>query len=482
YDAYVAAFRIPDLLFLVVMSGAFGSAFIPVFGGFLARGEDERAWRLANAVLTYTILILAILAQLVLLFAGPLVSRVIAPELPPESQQLATNLTRLLLLSPLLLGLGAAGKDMLEARDAFTLPAIAPLLYNLGIIFGTVALTPVLGVYGLVVGVILGAVGHAGLQFASLIRGGRRFRPNLSRHTAGLAEVGRLMAPRIAGQAVFQANLIVMTNFASRLGEGTISALNYALQLYLLPHGVLALSLSTVLFPHMTRQFELGRRDEMMGTLDRAIGVLVFLTIPAMIGLIVFRTSIVQVVFQHGAFTAESAALVAEALGYLACGLLAVTVVEVVTQAFYAMHDARTPVITAILTVGANIAMSWLLVGSLGHGGLALSLAITAIIRMVVLLVILARRTEGFGPTIASSLPRVALAGASMVTVALLLMEPLRRWTDPATTPTLGAFGALALALIVTGLTYLIAAHALRIPEFTRLVHAIQGRVQSERL
>ncbi|MDQ3541648.1 MAG: murein biosynthesis integral membrane protein MurJ, partial [Chloroflexota bacterium] len=160
YDAYIAAFRIPDLLFFIVMSGAFGSAFIPVFGGYLTQGDEERAWRLANTLLTWIVVAFLIAAQLIFLFAPQLVGTVIAPELSAESQDLAVNLTRLLLLSPLLLGLGAAAKGMLEAEDAFTLSAIAPILYNLGIIFGAIALAPVFGIYGLAAGVIIGALAH----------------------------------------------------------------------------------------------------------------------------------------------------------------------------------------------------------------------------------------------------------------------------------------------------------------------------------
>ncbi len=256
YDAYVAAFKIPDLLFLVVMSGAFGSAFIPVFGGFLGRGEREKAWRLASSVLTFTTAVLLGGGLLVFLLAGPLISYVVAPGLAAPQQHLAANLTRLLLLSPLLLGLGAAGKGMLEAQDAFTVPAIAPILYNVGIISGAIFLAPKMGVYGLAVGVIAGATGHAGIQLITLFRRGLRFNPSLSHKVDGLVEVARLMGPRLIGQAAFQVNFIVMTNFASRLGASRVSAINYAYQLFMLPHGILALSISTVIFPAMARQFE----------------------------------------------------------------------------------------------------------------------------------------------------------------------------------------------------------------------------------
>lgn len=303
YDAYVAAFRIPDLLFVIVMSGAFGSAFIPVFGGYLAQGDTDRAWRLANTLLTWTVVVLLVVAQVIFLFAGPLIGRVVAPELSPDAQELAVNLTRLLLLSPLLLGLGAAAKGMLEAQDAFTLSAIAPILYNVGIIGGAIALVPLLGIYGLVAGVLIGAASHVLIQFVSLLRNGLRIRPSLSLQTEGMGEVARLMGPRVLGQGVGQTNLIVMTNFASRFGEGSISALNYAQHLVLLPHGILAMSLSTVIFPRMARQFKLGKVDELRQTLVDGVGPLLFLVLPATVVLLVFRTSIVQLVFQFGSFT-----------------------------------------------------------------------------------------------------------------------------------------------------------------------------------
>lgn len=477
YDAYVAAFRIPDLLFVVVMSGAFGAAFIPVFGGYLARGDPERAWYLANTLLTYTVVTLLIVAQLVLLFAEPLIKSVIAPELPPDSQDLAVNLTRLLLLSPLLLGLGAAGRGMLEAHDAFTLPAIAPILYNLGIIFGAVALTPMIGIYGLAAGVIMGAAGHVVIQFADLFRRGLRLRPTLSRQTEGLGEVARLMVPRIGGQIASHANLIVMVNFASRLGEGRVSALSYAQHLVMLPHGILALSLSTVIFPMMARQFELTRVDELRQTLSRVLGPLLFLSIPAAVGLFAFRDSLVQVIFQYGSFNAESTALVAEAVGYFALGLVARAVIEPVTRAFYAMHDTRTPLVVASLTVAANIGSSWLLAPRLGHGGLALSISITYTIRMFALLGILSGRTGGLGQDLISSLLRMLPAVVPLAIASFVLAQPLQRLTDPADGQTIWAYGAVAVSLAGAAAIYLIAAYLLRVPEFGEVLGTVRRRL-----
>jgi putative peptidoglycan lipid II flippase len=469
YDAYIAAFRIPDLLFMLVMSGAFGSAFIPVFAGHLARNSPESAWRLANALLTWAVLIFVLLAQVILWLAGPLVTRVIAPELSPDAQELAINLTRLFLLSPLLLGLGAAGKGILESHDAFTLPAFAPILYNMGIILGAIALTPLIGVYGLAAGVIAGAFAHAGIQFVQIIRLGFRPRPSLARDVDGLGEVVRLMAPRVASQAASQMNLIVMTNFASRLGDGRISALHYAQSLVLLPHGVLALSVSTVIFPLMARQFAMSQLDDLMQTLRRAIGVLVFLSIPAAIGLFIFRYSIVQVVFEYGSFTSESTELVASALGFFAIGLVARVVAEPVTRAFYAMHDTRTPLVIALSTIAVNVGLSWVLSGWMGHTGLALSLSITYVIRMMALLGVLFARTGGLRIDGMPSLFRMMIAGAPFVVVAHLLADPVAGITEPDNHSRIPSYLGFLAAIGVSLVVYLGASYLLRIPEFEQV-------------
>jgi len=478
YDAYVAAFRIPDLLFLVVMSGAFGSAFIPVFAGFLSRGEQDRAWRLASAVLTYTVLTLLVVGQLVFLFAGPLMRDIVAPGLAPPQQDLAVNITRLLLLSPLLLGLGAAAQGMLQAQDAFTLPAVAPILYNLGIIAGALLLAPTMGVYGLAFGVIVGAAGHAGVQFVGLIRRGMHFSPTLSRRVQGLGEVARLMAPRLVGQAAFQINFIVMTNFASRLGESKVSAINYAYQVFMLPHGVLALSLSTVIFPMMARQYELNQLDDLKVTLRGALGPLIFLTFPASVGLFAFRTSIVQVLFQFGSFSDESTRLVAQALAYFSVGLVAFAVVEAVTRAFYAMHDTRTPVTVAIVTVIANIALSAYLAPRLGHGGLALSIALTTVVEMAILLTVLYRRIGGLGRGLLESTIKAAAATAIMAVVALRFAGPLAQVTDPSDGRSIAGMVMFVVTLGATGITYLVSAYYLRAPELFETLDRVRSRLR----
>lgn len=477
YDAYLAAFRLPDLLFVVVMSGAFGSAFIPVFGGFLARGDEERAWRLANALLTWTVVILLIVAQVILVFAESLVAGLIAPELAPDAQNLAVDLTRLLLLSPLLLGLGAAAKGMLEAQDMFTLSAVAPIVYNVGIILGALLLGPALGIYGLAVGVIAGAAGHAGVQFGWLLRHGLTLRPTFSLRTEGLREVARLVGPRLAGQVVGQSNLIVMTNFASRAGDGAISSLSYGQHLVMLPHGILALSLSTVIFPKMARQFELGQLAGVRQTLVQALRPLIFLTIPAAVVLFTLRESIVQVVLQYGAFTAGSTSMVVDTIAWFALGLLARSVIEPLTRAFYAMHDTRTPLLVSSVSVGLNIGLSWFLLDRLGFAGLALSLSLTSIGRMAALFVLLDRRTPRLAVSLTGPVARMLPPALALLLAGLALGGPVARATDPANGERLWGYPLFGLALAALGAWYLLTARLCRVPEVTMVVAKVRIRL-----
>jgi putative peptidoglycan lipid II flippase len=474
-DAYISAFRIPDLLFLVVMSGAFGSAFIPVFGGFLARGEREHAWRLASAVITLTATVAIVLGAVILVFADPIMRYVVAPDLSPEAHRLATQMMRLLLLSPILLGLGIAAKGILEAQDLFTLPALAPVLYNIAIILAALLLAPRWGIQGVAIGVIVGAALHVAVQVPGLVRTGLRFRPTWSRATPGLATVARLLAPRVVGQAAFQINFIAVNHFAAALGEGRVSGLNYAWQIMMLPHGVLALSISTVVFPTMARAYEHGDLDTVSATFAKALTPLLFLILPASVGLFELRTAIIQSVFQTGAFGVTSTSLVTEPLAFLALGLSAYAVVEVLARTFYALQDTKTPVITGIAIIIVNIALGAILSPRIGHAGLAIALSVSTGIEAVALFALLRKQIDGLGAEFAWWFARVALATAVMAMVVDAMRPRLEAATAPGAGPRLMQLGLLALAVLTAAWAYALAAKLLRIPE----IDVFLGRLTS---
>ncbi|MGH2616857.1 MAG: murein biosynthesis integral membrane protein MurJ, partial [Thermomicrobiales bacterium] len=436
-SAYVSAFRIPDLLFLVVMAGAFGSAFIPVFSGLLGDGEDAAAWKLASVTLNISGVIVILLSAVTWLAAPELVRTIVAPDASPSAQALTTDLMRLLLLSPVFLGFGIAAKGILEGQDLFTLPAVAPIIYNAATIVGAVLLGPRIGVTGVAVGVVAGALGFLLVQLPGIVRSGLRYSPSFDPRAKGVGEVARLLAPRLIGQAAFQINFIAVTNLAWRTGEQSVSALNYAWQLLMLPHGILALSISTVILPTLSRLWQGGEMESFRATLGGALRPLLFLSLPAAVILFAFRTSVVQTLLQTGAFSAESTALVAAPLAFLAAGLVSYAVVEALTRAFYAMHDTRTPVIAGIIIIAINIALGLALLEPMGYLGLALALSASTTIEAVILAAVLSRRIGGVSPSIRAWSVRLLAATAVTAFVAAVLAPPLAEATLPGNGPRL---------------------------------------------
>src|SRR4051812_4799480 len=470
FSAYVSAFRIPDLLFLVVMAGAFGSAFIPVFSGLLGNGEDAAAWRLASTVLNVSGVVVIVLAALAWLTAPTLVRYVVAPDANPTAQRITVDCMRILLLSPVFLGWGIAAKGILEEQDRFMMPALAPIIYNGATILGAVTLGPRIGVFGVAVGVVAGSIGFLLLQIPDLIRSGMRYSPSVDPRTPWLSEVGRLLAPRLIGQAAFQINFIVLTNLAWRTGGQSVSALNYAWQLLMLPHGVLALSVSTVLLPTLSRLWQAGEKDAFRARLASALQPLIFLSLPTSVVLFAFRTSIVQTLFQTGAFSAESTALVAAPLALLSLGLISYAVVELLTRAFYAMHDTRTPVAAGVAIIAINIAMGVLLLDRFGYLALAFALSASTTIEALILTMVLRHRLGSILPRLGSWLGRVLLATAATAVISWVFSPMLSEITTPGNAPRLLQLFLFAVGLAVVDIVYFGCAWILHIPEICQIV------------
>lgn len=476
-DAYVSAFRVPDLLFMVVMSGAFGAAFIPVFAGFIDRGDHRRASRLASAVLTWTGIGVFVLSGLAFLLARPLTDFAVAPGFDAQTRDLTVELMRILLLSPVFLGFGIAAKGILEAQNQFTLPALSPLVYNAAIIVGAVGFAPAYGIRAVAWAVIIGAMGHFAIQVPGLVRSGFRFRPTLDRSVDGLGEVLRLLGPRVVGLAAFQLNFIAVNAFASTIDASNVSALNYAWQLLMLPHGVLAISISTVAFPALAALYSRGDREGFGRLLDRTMRPLLFLSVPASIGLWLVGRPIVTVIFESGRFDAASTDLVSSALVWFAIGLVGYGVTEIVTRVFYAMRDTRTPVMTGVLTIILNLILCALFIQSLGHRGLALSLSVTTAAEAIIMMLFLRYRTgRVFSPGFFGWLVKVLLAGGAMTVAILLTVGRLNRVLDSDAPVVLHLlyFGA---CMALYSLTFAWAAWALRIPEFHSSLNKIIARM-----
>ncbi len=421
-DAYVAAVRIPDAIFLVVAGGALGSAFIPLFTGRLARNETGAAWRLASAIMTILVVVLVPISVASIVLAPWLVRVFVAPGLAPEVQARTVELMRVMLLSPTIFGVSGIVMGALNAHQHFLLPALAPIVYNVGLIVGGIVggLTPV-GAMGPAIGMAAGAVGHFAVQLPGLVRYRAKLRPTLGRGDPGVREVGLLIVPRVLGMAAAQINIIVSSNLASRLGPNAISTLDYAWRVMLLPQGIFAQAVGTAVFPTFSRQAALGETEALRTTLTKSLGLLIALTIPASVGMVMLGEPIVAAMFQRGAFDAEATRAVAWSLAFFAVGLVGHSALEVLGRAFYALHDTWTPALAAGAAVVLNAGLGlWLpgvfaRGGGLPLGGLALSTALAALFETAVLFVLARRRLGSVGGrSIVSTTARVVVASLGM--------------------------------------------------------------------
>ncbi len=462
-DAYLAAFRLPDFLFYVVAGGALGSAFIPVFTGYLTRQDTGGAWRLASAVINWILLILCALGGLTAIFAPWLVQWLFT-DFTPSQQALTTELMRWMLISTVIFGVSGVVMGILNAHQHFFLPALAPVIYNIAIILGAWFLGPTWGVRGLTAGVVAGAAGHLLVQLPGLVQKRMRYRPLLLWQDARLREVGRLMAPRVLGLAAVQINFMVIAVLASSLSAGSITALNYSWIIMLLPQGIIAQSVATALFPTLAVLVAQNQRNEMRRVFGVTLRNLLFLTLPASVGLMLLREPIVRLLLEWGEFDAESTAITAWALGFFALGLVGHAVVEIATRAFYAFKNTKTPVIIAVVTMVINILLSLLLMrifawlGWPPHGGLALANSIAVILEMAVLLILLRPLMGGLaGAGFRSSLLKMCLAAGGMAIVLALVMP----WV-PLGNKWLGGMVGIGLGgLVYVGLAYLLGADEL---------------------
>jgi len=395
YDAYLAAFRVPDLLFQLAAGGALGSAFIPVFSGFWLKTDKREAWLLFSRVLNLISLLLVGLGVLAAIFAEPLVSNVLAPGFTPAQQQLTVSLMRPMLIGSVVFGASGLIMGALNATQHFIAPAAAPVLYNVAIILAALFLAPIYGIYGLVVGVVAGSLAHLLVQIPVLLKKGYRYQASLSVRDPAVRKVAVLMGPRVLGLFFVQMHFLINTILASSLGAGSLSALNYAWLLMLLPQGVIAQGIATVTFPTLSAQAAAGQIDAFKRTFERALRVVVFLVLPATAILLIFRRPAISILLERGAFDTESMILVAYGLQFYMIGLIFHSMLEIIVRGFYALQDTWTPVLIGILAMVANIGLSFLLVGRLSFGGLALANSLATMGESLVLLWLLNRRVPG---------------------------------------------------------------------------------------
>jgi putative peptidoglycan lipid II flippase len=391
-SAFNAANNLPDGIAAVIFGSALSLAFIPILAATFEGEGRAVAWDLFSRVVNWVFVFTAVLALLITVFADPLVRYVVVPKFSPEQQALTAGIMRLDVIALLIFSISGTIISGLQAQQHFLLPALAPVLYNVGQIIGIVFLSRWFGIYGLVYGVILGAALHLAIQVPGLLRYGFRWTPALDWRNERVRQVAGLMGPRLLTVAAIQLIFVATDNFASGLGEGAIAAIAFGWTIMQLPETVIGTAVGTALLPTLSDLAARGDSANLRRLLRRAIAVLLALTIPAtLVSLVVVRPA-VQLVFEGRKFTPEGTQLVVAAAQMFLLGVTGHSLLETAARTFYARKDALTPLIAAVLTVLLFLGLCAALIPWLGHAGIALANTLAFSFEALLLLFILWRQ------------------------------------------------------------------------------------------
>lgn len=422
-DAYYAAFRIPDLVYNLLIVGALSAGFIPVFIEVLHK-DEEKAGKLVDSVITILGIVLIVVCG-VLFFATPALMKALVPGFEADKLQLATMLTRIMFLSPILLGVSSVMSGILQAYKNFFVYSLTPIMYNLGIIIGTLILVPLIGISGLAWGVVIGAVLHLAIQIPSIIRHGFRYRPSL-RWSAYVKKIAILMTPRALGLAANQINLIVITTLASTLAVGSITVFNFANNLQYFPIGIIGLSFSIAAFPTLAQFAAEMRTREMIDQLSLTIRQIIFLIVPVTIIFLLLRAQIVRVVLGTGQFDWDATILTANTLAFFSFSLFAQSLIPLLARSLYALQDTWTPFVISLGTAFLNIIMSFYMKDAWGVIGLALAFSLSMIVQLALLWLTVRKQLGTLKElTLLHSLYKISVSALIMAIVIQMLKEPI---------------------------------------------------------
>jgi putative peptidoglycan lipid II flippase len=486
-DAYNVAARIPNLVRDLFAEGAMSAAFVPTFTRELAGRGKDHAWQLGSQTLNALMIVTSVIVVLGIAFAWPLSTFYAGSfEAVPGKLALTASLTRIMFPFLTMIAIAVALMGMLNSLGRFFLPALSPAMFNVAIILSALLISPLVArfgippIYGVAIGTLLGGLGQIALLWPVIRAEGYRHRWRLNTRDPALREVLMLMGPGTIGIAATQVNLLVNTVLATGQGTGAVSWLNYAFRLMYLPIGLFGVSIATAALPDISRHAARESMDEFRQTISFGLRMMLMLNVPACIGLIALASPIVGLILESGAFTEADTIATAGALVYYAPGLLGYSAVKIVTPGFYALRDARTPVLVSALAIVTNLVLNVSLVQALGYLGLALGTGLAALINAAVLLALLRRRLGGLDERrLALALGKIALASAVMgvaawsVEHALWAIVPGTHWIPRG----IRVFSAIAVALVVLAA----AARALRIQEFEEAFRRIFQRLTRPR-
>ena len=487
YDAFVLGFRIPNLTRDLFAEGALSSAFVPTFTQYLTTKNRQQAAVLANLVATAVILVVGSLCVMGMIFSPALVW-LLAPgfQQVPGKYELAVHMTRIMFPFLLLVALAAQAMGILNACNQFAVPAMSSTFFNLGSVGFGAALGfwagPRLGfapIVGMAYGVVLGGALQLVWQAPSLRRSGFTFRPQWNWSDPGLRQIVRLMGPAILGNAAVQINIVVSTNFASGISDpvtgpdGPVAWLAYAFRFMQLPLGLFGVAIASATLPAISRSASLGQIDEFRRTLSRSLGMVFLLTMPSSVGLVVLGRPMVAAIYEGGKFHAYDTQQTALALSCYAIGLAGYSALKVLTPAFYALNDARTPMLVSLASILINygVAAAMVRTGTLGHAGLALATSAVALFGFVALFWILRGRIGGIhGRALLLSVVQIAIASAVMGLAVALASRSIEAWIG---TRRLALLANLAISIPVGAAAFYAMCRVMKVAELEMAGRAV---------
>lgn len=395
-DAYTAAFSIPDLLYFLLAGGALSAAFIPVFTDYLTKGEKKEAWKIASSIANLLIILVASGIMIILIFADKLVP-LIVPGYNEQTMKLAIFLTRIMCPAVLFFVLSALCSAILNSYQHFKTPAFAFIFYDVPIILGCLILGPKIGIVGMSLGVLIGAIMLVLLQLPVIIKMGWDYKFILNLSHPGVKRILKLFLPAMFGLLISQVNLFMIPQFfGSKLSSGVNTYLRLATRIIYVPLGIFAVAISTAIFPFLASQVSLNDKTAFRNTLTRGICFSFFLSLPSTAGVIVLSKPIIRVLFQGGGFKVVDVEKTSFLLLFLSIGLIGLSTLQVITRGFYANFDTKTPVKVGVISLFLNIFLCYFLTNSyLKSSGLGLAVSLTSMFNMSILIFIIHKKMKG---------------------------------------------------------------------------------------
>ncbi len=481
YDAFVVAFRIPNLLRDLFAEGALSAAFVTVFSAYDKQRSKEETWRLAANVLNFFLVLLSGVTLLTMVFAEEIVG-VLAPDfsLVAGKTALTTRLTMIMAPFLICISLAAVVMGILNTKGRFFVPAMASSFFNLGSIIGGTALAYILprfgqpAILGMAIGTLIGGLLQLGIQLPALSTTGFRYRWVFDLKDPGLRRILVLMIPAMIGMSATQITLFINTNFATSCGQGAVSWLYYAFRLVQLPIGIFGVALSIAILPILARQAADKDLPAIKDTMVSSLTMVFALTIPATAGLIILSQPIIRLIYQHGAFTAADTLATAETLACYALGLLAYSANKVLVPAFYALDKTKIPVIASFIAIVVNIVIVTLTIDAYQHRAIALATSCTMLLNFLFLMTVLYIYLRGYSLRyLILGAIKIGLATVVLSTCLSLLRWQYSTWWNGNLLEQATILGA---AILVATLLYVLTLYLLGLGELTILVTKIHSR------